>query len=73
MQPIGKYLIIGGLLLIILGVLFWLFGNKFNWLGNLPGDIKIEKGNFKFYFPVTSMLIVSIALSIIIRIVRRLF
>lgn len=73
MQPLGKYIIILGLLLVGIGLLFWLAGNRLNWFGHLPGDIRMERPNFKFYAPLTSMLLLSICLSILIWIIRRLF
>ena len=62
MNPISKILIIIGVLLIIFG-LIWHFSNGNIPLGKLPGDIKIQKGNSTFYFPLTSWILVSIILS----------
>jgi hypothetical protein len=73
MQVLGKYLIYAGIVLIFAGIILYFFTNHLNWLGKLPGDIKIEKENFRFYFPVTSMIIISIILTIIINIIRKLF
>jgi len=69
----GKIIIIIGIIIIIIGVLIYLFGNKMLWIGHLPGDIRIEKENVKFYFPITSMLIISAFVSIIIWIIRKFF
>lgn len=73
----GKILIFIGSILIIVGIIFIITENTnfkyLQWFGNLPGDIKIEKGNFKFYFPLTSMIIVSIILSLLIRILKKFF
>lgn len=63
MNQTAKFLIIGGFLLIVVG-LFWQFGSKYLLLGKLPGDISIEKENFKFYFPVTTSIVISIILSV---------
>ena len=73
MQPIGKVLVLVGLGIAFLGLLIWLFGNKLNWFGNLPGDIKMERQNFTFYAPIVSMLLVSILLSGILWLIRRIF
>ena len=54
MNSLGKYIIVLGIILIIIG-LFISFGGKFG-LGRLPGDIYIERDNFKFYFPITTSL-----------------
>ncbi len=69
----GKWMILAGILIIIIGVLIYFFHDKLNWLGKLPGDIRIEKENFRFYFPITTMIIVSIVLTILINIFRKLF
>jgi hypothetical protein len=73
MQPIGKIIIFLGLGIAAIGLLIWLFGNKLHWFGNLPGDIRIERPNFKFYAPLMSMLLVSILLSALLWLIRRFF
>ena len=73
MQQIARYLIIAGVLLVIAGLVFYFFGNKFSWLGRLPGDIRIEKENFRFYFPVTTMIIISVLISLILYLIRKFF
>ena len=60
-QELGKYLIILGILIVVIGVAITFWG-KIPFLGKLPGDIKIEKENFTFYFPIVT----SIALSVIL-------
>jgi len=72
MQGIGKLLIGTGIFLVLVGVVLFLTGNKLQWLGHLPGDIRIEKENFHFYFPITTMIIVSILLSIVVKIIEML-
>ncbi|QNF34062.1 DUF2905 domain-containing protein [Adhaeribacter swui] len=73
MQPLGKYLVLVGLVIVGFGLLLWLTGNKLSWFGHLPGDIRIEKPNFKFYAPLTSMILVSILLSVVMWLIRRFF
>lgn len=73
MQPIGKILVIIGLVIIIIGIMMWLGGDRFNWLGHLPGDIRIEKENIKFYFPITTMIIISVVLTFLIWLFRKIF
>ncbi|MGB9755417.1 MAG: DUF2905 domain-containing protein [Desulfurella sp.] len=63
MQPIGKFLIFAGALLILFG-LFLSFSSKLP-LGRLPGDIIIKKGNFAFYFPLATSILLSIILTVI--------
>jgi ribose/xylose/arabinose/galactoside ABC-type transport system permease subunit len=65
----GRWLITLGLVLVVLGIL-WPLINKLG-LGNLPGDISIERKGYSFYFPVTSSIIVSLVLTLIFWIFRR--
>jgi len=73
MPQLGKTIILIGIIVLIIGVIIYLFGDKFTWVGNLPGDIRIKKPNFTFYFPITTMILVSIILSLLLRIFRYLF
>lgn len=66
----GKILIIIGAIIIIIGLIYSYFGNIFSWFGNLPGDIKIEKENFRFYFPFASGVLLGILVSVIMWIVK---
>jgi len=71
MHQTGKILIIIGIILIVAGIIVYFAGNKLSWFGRLPGDIRIERENFKFYFPVTTMIIISIILIIISKFLKR--
>ena len=71
-QQTGKYLIVAGLCILIAGILVYFFYDYFKWLGKLPGDIRIEKGNFRFYFPIVTMIVISVSITIIVNIIRRL-
>ena len=62
----GKWLIIIGLLLVVIGLLFHFVPWTLNWFGKLPGDVHIKLENGNVFIPVTSMIIISIALTIII-------
>ena len=70
-QETGKYIILAGAGIMVLGVIFYFFHDKLNWIGRLPGDIRIEKENFRFYFPITTMILFSVLLTIIVRIIRK--
>ncbi len=70
MAPIGKILILTGLVLAGLGALF-LVGEKFGWIGRLPGDIVIRRGNATFYFPLATCLVVSAILSLLFWLFRK--
>jgi H+/Cl- antiporter ClcA len=71
-QQTGKYIIIIGASIVVIGLLVYFFHNKLHWFGRLPGDIRVEKENFRFYFPIVTMLLLSLLLTIIINILRRL-
>jgi len=73
MPHLGKTLIIIGLIFIIAGLIIYLAGDRLGWIGHLPGDIRIEKENMKFYFPITTMIILSVVLSLIIWLIRKFF
>jgi len=72
MENLGKILVIAGIILIIAGLIFWFAGNRLGWIGHLPGDIRIEKENFKFYFPISTMIIISVLLTLILWIIRKI-
>jgi hypothetical protein len=69
MEGMGKLLIIAGVVLIGLGVLFTL-GAKFG-MGRLPGDIFIHKGNYSFYFPIVSSIVLSLVLTLLFNFISR--
>ncbi|TLM66835.1 MAG: DUF2905 domain-containing protein [Deltaproteobacteria bacterium] len=68
--PPGKLLIVLGCLLILAGLLLS-FAGKIPWLGKLPGDIRIERENFAFYFPLGTCLLLSLLVSLILWLFRR--
>jgi hypothetical protein len=61
---LGKTLIVMGLCIVFIGILF-LLSDKISFIGRLPGDIRIQKENFSFYFPITTCILISIILSLI--------
>jgi hypothetical protein len=67
---IGKVLIAFGLLIALAGVLLVLVG-RVPWVGRLPGDIHIQRGNFTFYFPLATSLLLSVVLTLIFYLVGR--
>jgi hypothetical protein len=70
LESIGKSFIFFGVILIVTGSLFVLFG-KIPWFGRLPGDIIFKKEGLTVYFPVATMLIFSLLLTIIFNIIGR--
>lgn len=67
-SQVGKFLIIIGGIILVVGVIFYFFGGSLKWLGHLPGDIRIEKGNFRFYFPITTLVLLNLLIFLIMRI-----
>lgn len=67
--PVYKLLIAVGIVLIAAGILWYFTYDKLYWLGRLPGDIRLERSGFKFYFPLTTMLLYSLIIHIIIRLI----
>jgi len=64
MSEIGKLLIVFGVLIAVVGVVIVLAG-RLPWIGRLPGDIYVRRGNFTFYFPLATSILVSIVLTLI--------
>jgi H+/Cl- antiporter ClcA len=69
----GKWIIGIGVIIIVIGVIIYFFHDKLNWVGRLPGDIRIEKENFRFYFPIVTMIVFSLVATIIIWLIRKFF
>ena len=72
METIGRFLMIGGVVLFLMGGLVFLAARFGLPLGRLPGDIRIEREGFRFYFPLASSLLVSIVLTVVLNLVSRL-
>jgi hypothetical protein len=71
LEDLGKMLLIMGLLIVVIGLLL-VFGSKIPFpLGKLPGDIVIRRGNFTFYFPLATCILLSIIFTIILSILFR--
>ena len=68
--PLGKGLIFIGLLIAAVGVLF-LVSEKIGWIGRLPGDITIRRGNFTVHLPLATCLVISVLLSLLIWLFRK--
>ena len=69
-NDLGRALIILGLLLVGIG-LFLSYCGKFNFLGRLPGDIRVEKENFSFFFPLGTCLLISLFFSLLLWLFKR--
>jgi ribose/xylose/arabinose/galactoside ABC-type transport system permease subunit len=71
MNDVGKILVTVGLALVVIGGLIW-FSGKLNLpLGRLPGDFRIERGSFKFYFPLATCLLISAVLTLVMWLLHR--
>ena len=66
----AKFLIITGLIIVIAGVLVH-FAPKLPFPGKLPGDIVIDRGNFKMYFPITTSILISVLISLILFLINK--
>ena len=67
-MSMAKLLIIIGILITTTGLILLLFPGGWGWLGKLPGDLRYEKGNFRFFFPLTTMILISVLISLVLRI-----
>ncbi|MFA0810261.1 DUF2905 domain-containing protein [Microbulbifer epialgicus] len=67
----ARWMIVAGLILVVLGALLHFAPWLFNWFGRLPGDIRVESGRTRFYFPIVSMIILSLVLSLLVNLFRR--
>jgi hypothetical protein len=70
-QQTGKYMIFFGALIIVIGLIIYLFPNAFKWFGRLPGDVRINKGNVKVFFPIVTMILLSLLLTLILNIFKK--
>lgn len=67
----GPWLVGAGLVLVVLGLLLW--SGALSWFGRLPGDLSVERDGLRVYLPITSMVLVSLGLSALLWVLRRLF
>jgi hypothetical protein len=72
MQSIGKYLIVLGAIIALIGIFITLFP-KINFFGKLPGDIEIKRENFTFYFPLVTSILLSLIITGILWLVNYFF
>jgi hypothetical protein len=62
-----------GVVLIVVGLLFWLTADKLSWFGRLPGDIRIERPGFQLYAPLMTSLLLSVGLTLAFWLFNRFF
>jgi len=70
LSDLGRFLLVSGLILALVG-LFLMFGTRVVPLGRLPGDIVVQRGNFTFYFPLGTSILLSLVLTLLALVVRR--
>ena len=73
MEIFGRYMMLGGVVLFLVGGAIFLSARLGFPLGRLPGDIRIEGANGVFYFPLTGSILVSVILTIVLNVIIRLF
>jgi hypothetical protein len=72
MNEIGRLALVFGIILVIVGLLMILLpADKLSFLGRLPGDIVVKKKSFTVYFPVVTMILLSIVLTLILNLISR--
>jgi hypothetical protein len=74
MANMGRMLVLLGVVLVVVGGLLWLgsaLGGKVPFLGRLPGDIHVQRGNWSFYFPLTTSIVLSLVLTLILALLSR--
>jgi hypothetical protein len=70
-SSVAFLLLIAGLALVVLAAVVW--SGALSWFGRLPGDIRVERPGMRVYAPITSMIIVSVVLTVLLSLVRRLW
>jgi Protein of unknown function (DUF2905) len=70
MAPMGKSLVFAGIALAVVGLALWGLSSV-PYIGRLPGDIYIRRGNFTFYFPLVTCILISIAATLLFSLMRR--
>jgi NAD/NADP transhydrogenase beta subunit len=68
-RDVGPLIVAAGLVVVVIGALAW--GGAFSWFGRLPGDVRYASDNVRVYFPLTSMLLASVVLSVVLSVFRR--
>ena len=67
-RSLGLLVVVGGVFVILIGLLIYSGGLR--WFGRLPGDIRYESGSVRVYVPIVSMLVISLALTLIFNLLR---
>ena len=70
MEPLGKSLVLIGISIVLIGALMWGLSSV-PFIGRLPGDVYVRRGNFTFYFPIATCILISIIATILFSLMRR--
>jgi uncharacterized membrane protein len=70
-RSLGLLVVVVGVFVILIGLL--IYSGGLGWFGRLPGDIRYESGNVRIYVPIVSMLLISLALTLLFNLLRRFF
>ena len=70
-RSVGLLVIVAGVLIVVVGLL--IYSGALSWFGRLPGDIRYERGSVRVYIPIVSMLLISVALTVLFNLLRRFF
>lgn len=70
MQEMGRWLMVLGVVLLVVGAVIY-FGGRLGWFGRLPGDVVIQRGNVTFFFPIVTMIVVSLVLTVLLNLIAR--
>ena len=70
MEPVGKSLVLVGFAIVVIGIAIWGL-SSIPYVGRLPGDIYVRRGNFTFFFPLATCIVISIIATILFSLMRR--
>jgi len=70
MESMGKSLVLVGIAIVVIGIAIWGL-SSIPFVGRLPGDIYVRRGNFTFYFPLATCILISIIATILFSLMRR--
>ena len=70
MSELGRALIVLGIVVVVLGIVLVLF-DRVPWIGRLPGDIHVQRGNWTFYFPLGTSILLSLILTLVLWLIGR--
>ena len=70
MAELGRTLVVLGVVIVVVGLVL-VFFDRVPWIGRLPGDIRVERGNWTFYFPLGTSILVSILLTLVLWLIGR--